>query len=426
MKISSLLIVFLSIIFGLFLRWFFPLIPDGRNELIILVCLAVMTGVTVNSLIKRRSIVSGIHTYLRPDTLFYLFFYILFAFPYLSDFFGYSDIHQNKFIAQLFIEHINRAVVSATVAIIFFGWGYGIFEKSKYLQKEQQANDVYWLDYRVAKTARFISVLLFFILFGILVVTGTLGQLFREYTGLGVGDNTSDGILYLMTHFSMLMISLTISIRVVENRAEIRDWIYILPPLVWSILLLVSGDRNSFLLIVLVFIVGYSTYFYRVSILTLVIGGVFAFGVYQAIEITRSIGEKSFSDVISTIGNKSNDSENGLAESSFSLTTITLRASFHDNPDGDMLHYGKFKLVGILGVIPYSRGLFFDKNRENVTSAEYITDTVLGKESDWSIGSNLISDVVVDVGVIFLPLFMLIIGATGGFVFCLAKETLHK
>lgn len=404
---------------GLILAVVFPLLPDGQSAWIVIPCLVITTFILISRFFRKSVIANDISLIFRPDTLFLTFFYIIFVLPYVSSYIGDSDLNQNRFITSVFMEHANRAVVAALIAAVFFVFGYRQFESIdiKMFKGTPSAKSELILAHR----AQYVAFVLLLILFILFLVSGAWRQLSGQYTGLQSGEATSDGIYFLLTHFSMLLLAITIASCVIKRQITTRAWVYMALPLIWAGIIMISGDRNSGLLIVAILGIGVSTYFYRISIVAWVASAILALFIYQAIEVSRSTGGRDFSSFTSALFNSTTDS-GGVAESSFSLTTITSRASFQDEPDGSAIYYGKFKLIGFMGVVPYSRGLFFSPSKEHVTSSDYISEIVLGPNSSWSIGSNIISDIVIDFGVALLPVTMAMVGALGGFAFRYAQS----
>lgn len=416
----------ISLISGLVFMGLFPLIPAGIDEIIIIPCLIIMHCIMLSSLIRPISVVSLIKPILRIDTLFYLFFYLLFVLPYVAYYFGLAELQQNKFIDNLFIEHTNRAVVASAIGLCFFSAGFRYFENkvvhgfNNQLSETPEPidlNESYFAD--KALNISIVGWLLMLILFAL---TGAASQMVGQYTGLGAQEATMDGVYYLMIHFSMMIMAFGVAVIILEANISINTVIKLLPAIVWSILLLVSGDRNSFLLIAIIPIVGFSTYLINVKPWVWPIVFVLAFSIYQAVEISRSQGDRNISDLLNVLFVDDKTPESNVVDSSFSLTTITSRASFAEEPNGDPISYGKFKLIGFMGVVPYSRGLFFNSEMEDVTSADYISQIILGQFRTWSIGTNIISDIVIDGGVLLLPLFMTMAGTFGGYVYLMAKS----
>lgn len=414
-------IIFAALIFGGFLKLLYFYIPDGIDNLIVTFCCGGMLTLLLISISRKRS-PFGIQTIFRPDSGFIFFFYILFAHPYVSYLLGWSDLSTNKFISDVFLEHSNRALVASLVGLIFFAIGYHFYENKKYSVDISLTPEV---DIKIGKLARKIFLVGFFLSFALFLGTGAWVQLVTQYTGLATGDSTSDGVYFLLTFFSMAMLSSTLSLIIVLRRINAIDIFVVILSLVWAVLLLITGDRNSFLLIALIVPIVYSTFLRKVHIHAWILAAFLGFTVYQAVEISRSAGNRDFSSFIDALfdsdASQSSSGDN-LSESSFSLTTITARAAFEGNESADSLYYGKFKLIGFMGVVPYSRSLFFDSSQEKMTSSEHITEIILGRWGTWSLGSNIISDIIIDLGVVLLPLLMLIIGAIGGYSYSVASR----
>ncbi len=408
------LLFLFSIVFGLFFSLVFGTIPDGFDSWV-LFFIVIQHAVIFLGLRRPTSVINGIGVVFGIDKLFYLFFYFLFCFPYVSHLLGISDIYVNRFIDTLFLDDANRSIVGSTIAIVFFYLGFDFYARKRIEIFSDKKTDRGGVVFSL-RVAFILQVILFLVYVG----TGSFYSLFGEYTGLGAEDATADGVNFLITFFSMIIAGHFIYLTYLKRGLDIGVAGYVIPSVLWMVLLLISGDRNSFLLIALVFLVGISTYLFRVRPFFWVVMLISGFVLYQFIEVYRSTGSKDITSIVGEVFS-GGEGRGGVSESSFTLTTISSRASYDEHPSGEAVFFGRFKLIGFMGVVPYSRAVLVDKGFDYFTSSEYISEVVLGGGRSWSIGSNIVSDIVLDVGVLFLPAFMLAVGLFGGRVYFNAR-----
>ena len=131
----------------------------------------------------------------------------------------------------------------------------------------------------------------------------------------------------------------------------------------WLLALLIIGDRNTFFLIVLSGISAVYTYLRSMSRKLIFIGVCGAlFFLYQVIEISRKAESRDIRGIIDAFYLTADENENELEISSFDITTIGNRATFKIFDEKRKFFYGKFKLISLTSIIPYSSRLFVDNN----------------------------------------------------------------
>jgi oligosaccharide repeat unit polymerase len=378
-------------------------VPDGFSDWIVKLCLFLYY---VAFLFRFYSgfVVNGVRqTLVRIDIMFLIFYYVVFYWPYQAELIGLSSISNNKFLESVYIEFVNRSVVASTIGVLGFclGFSYRNYGADNFVKIQ---------DIDFAKFCLIFSNCLVVILLAIYFLSGAESYMSGEYTGVASGNVANDGVFFLITHFSMISSAIGVYI-IYRNRLYFRGiFLQLIPAIFWMIMLLGSGDRNNFLLISLVFFSGYYVFFKKINIITFVIVGILGFSLYQVVEISRSSGKRDIYGVIDSIVSFKKEDAGGIDESSFSLTTLTSRAIFLENPNAEAQFFGKFKLIGFMGVIPFSRKIVISENDPYITSADYISEIVLGYNRTWSIGSNIISDIILDFGIMGVPVLMLLLG----------------
>jgi hypothetical protein len=182
----------------------------------------------------------------------------------------------------------------------------------------------------------------------------------------------------------------------------------------YSILLIISGDRNTFFIIVVSLLAGFYTYVKSIRRLKIIMYVFLALYLYQIVEISRNSEERGLNSFVSAMEVWSEtEKDTEIDKSSFSITTTATRVAFAMVPDRFDYFYGKFKMIGIAGIIPYSRSILVDPKDKFITSTDVL---ILGVGTDWSVGSSIIADIYVDFGIIGVVILMYILGYFANFI----------
>ncbi len=101
--------------------------------------------------------------------------------------------------------------------------------------------------------------------------------------------------------------------------------------------------------------------------------------------------------------------ESEYSEPSFNITAIGLRAGINRISSWDDFFWGRFKLVSLSSLVPYSSRLFMGEETEITGSSEALKDTMIGLHRKWGTGTNIITDAYLDFGVfgVVIQLFFL-------------------
>jgi hypothetical protein len=70
---------------------------------------------------------------------------------------------------------------------------------------------------------------------------------------------------------------------------------------------------------------------------------------------------------------------------------------------------GTYQLTYLLSVIPFSKSIVPLSNEWNTTSA-FITEITLGKFASWGLGTNIVADLYIDLGLYGVVLMLLLFG----------------
>ena len=106
----------------------FSVVPKGANEILIWFCLGVFYLHFFSSVRKPLIIAGEITTFIKIDTFFMLFFYIIYYYPYQLAVLGLKDLNTAFFLDRTYSEYSNAAISMATVGLIAFqlGFSYGL------------------------------------------------------------------------------------------------------------------------------------------------------------------------------------------------------------------------------------------------------------------------------------------------------------
>lgn len=389
-------------------RLILPSVGDGLDNTWVVVCsIACVISLWLVNRASRPALWSGLPTLIQPAHCFVAFYCVLFLAPYVWHVLGWGDLTRNRFLVPTYFEHANRALVLATFGMLSFAlgtcWARRAGGPVPAVVKHDPADSTSMLG--LASALFLLSIALFF-------ATGASQIFAGEYTGLGVGNAALDGIYFLTVHFAMLLAAVALSTMQLDAGRNVLSLLCVAAPAVWALAVLASGDRNNFLLIALLYAGWLFTYRVRARLPTLLLLAAAAWVLYQAVEVARSSGGRDLTSILVNLFSTTEVPEaNEFDQSSFALTTITSRAAFVDDAEAEGLFHGYFKLVGLLGVLPFSRQLLPVPSNGHYTSAQYLTELILGSNPTWSLGSNIVSDLSLDFGATGLILVMCAMGS---------------
>lgn len=391
----------------------FFIVPKGTSPFIIWPCLIIFYGYFYLSVKQPFTLIKNISTFVKIDNFFLLFFYIIYYFPYQLYVLGFQ-IDTSIFLNHTYIEYTNISIIASTIGLVAFMMG---FRKTKnsipVMQRSDPKPQFYWQWFPYLVTG-----LLLFVCF-LYMRTDWEKFLIGKYTGSDTGVATTDGLYFLITHFVVITIAVSVYYKRNGRNISFPLKIGLFIALLWCILLLRTGDRNTFFIITLVAIGGVSTYLKRFSALMVVGMILFAFLLYNVVEISRMQNVRSINSIIKIA--TQTQRYNSITEGSLGNTTITSRVTFHLVPQYHDFFLGKFKIIGFAGIIPFSRKLLVDPDDIFTTSSKILTKGLLGKNSTWGVGSNIISDIYMDFGIFGVAALMFLLGYFGNFVSWKAK-----
>lgn len=336
-----------------------------------------------------------------PQVAFYVFFFVVFYLPYFAYAMSGHNLADSLFIVETFSQNGTEAIAITGLALVAFFYGH-------FLGRANVANmefcDSSLWNFKLANLILFLGVILLF------SGSGSAAAMISGYKAGDLGSNTDNGVFYLCIHFSMVLAAVFVYEKYKKLPKDALSYITLFFNVLFLMFLLIAGDRNSFMLIGSVYFWGVYLYLRTVNLPMLFAVVFLSFTTYLVVENYRMEESKSLSGLfLSVDASRLSSSYRDFLSGSFNNSTIVTRAMF----DAVREHghfYGKFKVIGFMGVVPYSRSLVFDKNDPYPTSAEVMTDTVLGQDATWSVGTNVIADLFVDGGLLLVVLGMFILG----------------
>ena len=392
----------------------------GANKLLIWSCLIIFYFNFLACIRKPIQIVSGIKTYIKIDVFFMLFFYIIYYYPYQLYVLGLKNLNQTKFLDATYPEYTNKAIIMSTVGLLAFQLGY------QYYQSNVSNIIIHGVSKKYQKVLS--GTILFFIILILIIFAKTgMSTLFAgAYVGSKMGSVTYDAIFGLVTYFILLGIAKSVYSYTINKKITFNTFIISAIAIAWTIALMIIGDRNTFFLVATVAIAGVFTYIRGISRKQILMGVFGALFLYQIIEISRVSESRSLTSIVDAFHTTINESENELEIGSFDITTIGNRATYKITENGGGFFYGKFKLISLANIVPYSSRLFVKPNDQFTGSSNVLKDEMIGLTKTWGVGTNIISDCYLDYGFIGVIVIMFAFGGFGGYVKTRTQEQINS
>jgi oligosaccharide repeat unit polymerase len=236
-----------------------------------------------------------------------------------------------------------------------------------------------------------------------------------SYIGSKTGDVTFDAIFHLVTYFIILSAISVLFYFINFRKLNLISIILLTIVIIWCLALLVIGDRNTFFIIAIVIGSGYFTFIKGITRKKIVLLLFPVLFLYQVVELSRVSEERSLEAIWQAI-TETNLEEEGIDIGSFGITTVGLRATFQIMENNHDFFLGKFKVVSLTSIIPYSSRLFIAKDDPYTGSSNVLKEEMIGRNTSWGTGTNIISDAYLDFGIIGVIVMMYLFGYFGGFV----------
>lgn len=388
----------------------------GVDSYIIVLCLFVFYLYFYSYLTSPLKI-GRINTFFKIDIIFSLFYFLLLYYPYQTYLFGSTSIFKNIWVSNTYWEESNRAIILSTIGFIAFNLGYSKkikFDKRKFYN---------WTTQRFKMIYSFLLIVTLAFLY--LYYTGNWSKsLANEYTGSKTGDSTVDGVGELLMIFMIITSSITVSFFRKIKKIDLYIFIFLILFTTYSLFLLIEGNRNVFFIAAISLFGGFYSFIKQVGRVKLMVFGFLAILLYQIIEISRKSDVRSIATIIQVFSNDndiktSSEVGGGIDQGSFSLTNLGVRLAINKIPRNHDFTYGKFKLIGLAGIIPYARSFIIASN-DKITTSSVLLTTMAG--TNFGIGTSIISDSYIEFGLFGVIFILFSMGLWGGFVRDRVKE----
>ena len=392
--------------------------PEGSSSLIIWSCLVIYYVFLIRALLTPVRIHPLIPTYASIEVLFLLFYLLVFFLPYQYSVLGLTNLYANKFLSHAFVMQTNQAVVAATIGLVGFCTGIRLVSfksNTERLGLRHPSQDL------IGYGGLYSTILILQSgLIALYQIAGWRSADEGRYTGSISGGVLASGVYTLI--IMLCIMSIAVFINHLARRRPIPSivWCAFAITALWGLRILLAGDRNNFFLLAIAAGGGLMTFRFKANLLILGAGVVAALFVYNGIEAFRMLTDKNFDALLQGMfyGERGD-----LASGSFSITTATLRASVAVVPTSEPFGWGWYKLIGFSGVVPFVRGLVLSDYSGFLSTSDLLTYRMIGPGAGWSVGSNVISDIFIDFGIIGVAVLMTLLGlSAGGIQYIAAKD----
>ncbi len=378
----------------------FFLIPDGVTTWVLVANLAAYYLLLLRAVTAKDRIVAWLPNLVSGEVLFFLFSYLIFYYQYQLFLLGMADLSETSFALEPFVDGTNKAITLSTVSMLAFTLGYRavttvtqevgpITSSSGNAGQFKGGNNE---RYFYAMTSASTSLLV--VIAGFYSLAGLRSAEEGRYSQTTTEAFAQDGVYMLATMFSMIVGALWVYAKATKLRMPPMLIVGIFVAIAWNLRLIVAGDRSSVLFFVLALAGGYYTFVRRATLPMLFAAFGTSLVLYKLVEVVRVTPDWYRSGSIWDL------LDDGGRDSSFNITTITLRATVETVPNLYDFAYGYFKLVSFSALIPFSGTFFVQRDGAAwVSSSEMLTGIMIGSHANWNTGTNLISDVYMDFGV---------------------------
>lgn len=382
-------------------------VPDGATPFVIWLCLGIFYVLFAGALRHPQFIHPRIPTFVTLEVLFLAFSYALFFYPYQLYVLGIGDLERSQYFQNTFAQASNRAVLLAVVGMLTFTMGARSVDKRSGLYSERPESPVRGdMDENLAPVV-FVAQLLLIVAY---LAAGFRSAGEGRYSGSTTGGAAAEALAVIIVMLCMISVGLFVARTRRGSGISLTSAASLAVSVAWALRLALYGDRNSFLLIALVGIIGFSTFRFAVGRLGLIAMILVAITIYGALEVVRSSADSSLLHRASLLVSP-DPSTKDEDESSLNITTVTLRASLEVVPDRYDYGYGRYKVIGVAGIVPFSRGILLKNDDGYYATSKVLGAALLRPKATWGVGSNIISDIYMDFGPFGVPVLMYGLGA---------------
>lgn len=390
--------------------------PQGANSAIIWICLALQYGLIVAAVWRPIHIYRGLPTFISAEFFFLFFSYLIFYYPYQLHVLGIYDVSQSHYFpGRTFADESNQAILLCSIAMVSFRAGVRTLRPAVHTADESDRR-IGRLDRVTCEDLAFPVFALQVALLGIYLASGWRAAGEGRYTDTTEGGSLADNVYLGITVLSMVAIALSVfpATKDAPSRSIVLRLSLVLACL-WAVRILIAGDRNSFALLAIVGVGGLLTFRIRAGRWTLVFLCALALVLYLAIEQFRRTG-----DVAAIMSYFSGETVRGSAaadgDSSFNISTVSVRAALGSVPEQYDFGYGLYKLIGFAGIIPFVRGMVIGPDLAYKSSSDVLNSILLGPAASWGVGTNVIVDIFIDFGLLSVPIVLFMLGVAVAYV----------
>jgi hypothetical protein len=383
----------------------FFLVPDGTDPWVLIANLGTFYVVFLRALAIPDRILPWLPSYFSIEVLFLAYSYLIFYYPYQLSLFGIGDIGVSRYLIDSYVDGSNKAITLTTVGMLAFVIGYrvlggatGDVEAAEMPPSvEHPAREELRARYFRAMSTASSTLLLALIALYVAAGWRTAGE--GRYTGTTSGGLGIEGISIIIMMLCMIVAALWVYAAASKLAKPTILVFGFVVTVGWTLRWLVLGDRNSFLLVALIFVGGYCTFVRRTSLAMVAVTFAMWMFVYSTIEVVRTVPNWYRAGNIWDLFEMARNFQGSSDESSFNVTTIALRATVETVPNAHDFAYGSFKVVQFFSAVPFSGRFYLPYlNPEYLSSADLLSDIILGPRATWGTGTNVISDSYVDFG----------------------------
>jgi oligosaccharide repeat unit polymerase len=392
--------------------------PEGADSWIIWSCLLIHYSLILSSIRRPIMIRPGLPTFISAEFLFLTWSYLLFFLPYQLHVLNDFDLSTTRFgLIATYPDFANRAVILSAIGMLAFRAGCRSLAGRGAVSVDaiEKASKVRRLDRLTVSDILPALAVSQVLLIGAYSLFGWRAAGEGRYTKTTAGGNLAEGVYLVVTVLSMVAIVLLICAPVIgDARRTPLLWFSGSLSLLWAVRLAVAGDRNMAFLIALVATGAVLTFRIRSGRWSLALFAVAAIASYQMIEDSRSGRFDSLTGFFSSgqaFGVVSTETD-----TSFNLSTISVRAALAVVPDQFDYGYGIYQLIGLGGVVPLVRGMIASLGNSFAQTSEVLNAVLLPPGANWGLGTNVIVDSYMDFGVFGVPVLLFLVGLMVSYV----------
>ncbi|GHT61938.1 hypothetical protein AGMMS50239_13980 [Bacteroidia bacterium] len=399
---------------------FYCIVPKGADFWVIVPCLIIFYFLLFMSFAKPIQ-VGNIKSYFKIDLLFYMFSYLLYYYPYQKYILGLTDLTTQYTRLNQYIEYTNMSIILSTIAMLAFALGYSTYKKRNGTISDFVVRN------NIVPTTRQINRLICIILLVTIplciyffIENGISALIYAYGSDYALIDFNTMPVYRELSFFVMILSALSVYYWKYYKKINLIFILSIITILIWALYVVLSGDRNGFFLIIVVIIVEYFTIIRAISRKYIILFSFGALLLYNVLEIAREADDRNIDTYVEAY--KEMQQKDG---NSFNITTLGYRATFDYIPEKHDFFYGNFLFLSITSIVPFLSAQFIDTNDVYKSSSSTLTYYLYGTYNSrgGGVGTNIITDLYMDFGVIGVLVIMFLMGRIS--VFFQNKITLN-